>query len=457
MAISKLAQLTQGLIKNVDLTAEELQVLSITIGGASGTNLTKAQLDTLISNSHAPQSDNQNVVAGDGLSGGGSGATVNLAVTADVLRDADKGANNGVASLDAGGKIPAAQLPSSVMEYKGTWNASTNSPTLADGTGDAGDVYIVSTAGSQDLGSGSITFAVGDWVIYNGSTWEKSLNSNAVVSVNSQTGVVVLDSDDISEGSTNLYYTDARFDTRLATKDTDDLTEGSTNKYYSSTLFNSDFSGKSTSDLSEGTNLYYTQARFDSAFSAKDTDDLTEGSTNLYFTDTRAKTAAVVNSTAGSETDQAASVSAMKSYVSSQIGSADDIVRTMVAGESFAQDTAFAVRMAVNGETSGRVYKLDITAADAAEAHVIGMVYPDAAKSDGDDIDVYMLGEIDSSVDFTASQDEGKPVFIDASGNPTLTAPSTAGHSVVQVGMVSAVGASASKVMVQAPRLVYIA
>ena len=127
-----------------------------------------------------------------------------------VQTAADKGVNNGLATLDAGGKIPAAQLPNSVMDYKGSWNANTNSPSLADGSGSAGDVYLVSTAGSQDLGSGSISFAQGDWVVYNGSIWEKSINSNAVVSVNSQTGVVSLDSDDISEGSSNLYFTEAR-------------------------------------------------------------------------------------------------------------------------------------------------------------------------------------------------------------------------------------------------------
>uniref|UniRef100_UPI003719BC41 tail fiber domain-containing protein n=1 Tax=Halobacteriovorax sp. XZX-2 TaxID=3157721 RepID=UPI003719BC41 len=51
-----------------------------------------------------------------------------------------------------------------------------------------------------------------------------------------------------------------------------------------------------------------------------DTDDLAEGATNLYFTNGRAQTAAVVNSTAGTETVQAPSVSAMKSYVTTQIG-----------------------------------------------------------------------------------------------------------------------------------------
>lgn len=52
-----------------------------------------------------------------------------------------------------------------------------------------------------------------------------------------------------------------------------------------------------------------------------DTDALAEGSINLYFTDARAKSAAVINSTAGNETDQAASVDSMKSYVASQVTS----------------------------------------------------------------------------------------------------------------------------------------
>lgn len=155
---------------------------------------------------------------------------------ADARITLQKGASNGLATLDAGGKIPVSQLPASVMEYKGTWNASTNTPTLADGVGDTGDVYLVNVAGTQNLGSGPITFAVGDWAVYNGTIWQKSINSNAVTSVNGLSGIVVLTTSEISEG-TNLYYTAARFNTA--------------------------FSGKSTTDLTEGTNLYYTNSRVD--------------------------------------------------------------------------------------------------------------------------------------------------------------------------------------------------
>lgn len=57
--------------------------------------------------------------------------------------------------------------------FKGAWDASTNTPTLADGVGVLGDFYLVSVAGTQDLGSGSIVFTVGDQVIYNGTIWQK--------------------------------------------------------------------------------------------------------------------------------------------------------------------------------------------------------------------------------------------------------------------------------------------
>lgn len=123
-------------------------------------------------------------------------------------KTANKGANNGYASLDSGGKVPLSQLPASLMEYQGTWDASTNTPTLADGTGTSGFFYRVQVAGTQNLGSGSQTFVVGDWVMYNGSIWQLAHSgADAVTSVNGQAGVVVLTTDDVAQGVTNLYFT----------------------------------------------------------------------------------------------------------------------------------------------------------------------------------------------------------------------------------------------------------
>ena len=135
-------------------------------------------------------------------------ANVDLGLVSTAVQSSLLGANNGVAQLDASGKLPASQLTVSAMEYKGAWDASTNSPSLADGTGDQGDVYAVSVGGTVNLGSGNQTFVAGDWVIYNGSIWQKVENSTAVSSVNGQTGVVVLDTDDISEGTAQYFTAD---------------------------------------------------------------------------------------------------------------------------------------------------------------------------------------------------------------------------------------------------------
>ena len=57
----------------------------------------------------------------------------------------------------------------------------------------------------------------------------------------------------------------------------------------------SDISNHSTTNLSEGTNLYFTNARADARIAASDTDALSEGSTNLYYTDARAQAISINN------------------------------------------------------------------------------------------------------------------------------------------------------------------
>ena len=110
---------------------------------------------------------------------------------------------------------------------------------------------------------------------------------------------------DLAEGSNNLYYTVARsdsdFDKNLDSASTDKLSEGSNNLYYTVARSDSDFDknldSASTDKLSEGSNnLYYTVARSDSDFDknldSASTDKLSEGSNNLYYTVARADSAA---------------------------------------------------------------------------------------------------------------------------------------------------------------------
>lgn len=58
------------------------------------------------------------------------------------------------------------------LNYKGTWNANTNSPSLASGVGTKGDYYVVSVAGTTTL-DGISNWGVGDWAAFNGSTWQR--------------------------------------------------------------------------------------------------------------------------------------------------------------------------------------------------------------------------------------------------------------------------------------------
>jgi hypothetical protein len=94
------------------------------------------------------------------------------------------------------------------LSYQGTWNASANTPTLASGVGTNGYYYIVATAGSTNL-DGITDWQIGDWLMFNGTVWQKIDQSNLVTSVNSQTGAVVLTTTNINEG-TNQYYLDSR-------------------------------------------------------------------------------------------------------------------------------------------------------------------------------------------------------------------------------------------------------
>jgi len=77
------------------------------------------------------------------------------------------------------------------LAYQGSWNASTNTPTLTSSVGSNGNYYIVSVAGSTNL-NGITDWQIGDWAIFNGTVWQKIDQTNTVTSVNGQVGAVSL-------------------------------------------------------------------------------------------------------------------------------------------------------------------------------------------------------------------------------------------------------------------------
>ena len=240
---------------------------------------------------------------------------------ADARISLQKGANNGICELDANGLVPTNHLPplaitdvhvvadaaarlalvaqegdvaiqtddSSSWIYDGSaWVAFGVSGAVVSVNGQTGTVsldtddvsegstnqyftstraktaaVVNSTAGSETDQAPSVS-AMKSYVTANGGA------VNSVNSVSPVAGNVTLTTDNINQGSTNLYFTNTNFDNRLATKTTDNLTEGSTNLYYTSTRVNS---------------------AFDTRLATKTTDNLTEGSTNKYFSDTLARNA----------------------------------------------------------------------------------------------------------------------------------------------------------------------
>lgn len=467
--ISKLSRLVAGVQRHVDLSTNALVVGSLKVGSVTPTELTKALLDSLL----AIRDDLASTANGEGASLVGiedaaaqftatnvegaltesldaaqaaqADATQALSDAATAQQDIDdhiadatdahaasaigftpagnlaatqvqaaleeldsekiaateKGTANGVATLDGSGKLPSSQLTIEAFEYKGSWDASTNDPTLANASGNTGDVYHVSAAGTVDFGAGNIAFAQNDKVVYNGSVWEKWITSEIQVpvqSVNGETGAVVLDTDDIDEGVTNLYYTQARFDAALAASDTDDLAEGAVNFYYTETRFNSSFAAKDSADLN------HTQA---------DTADWT----------------------VADEASIAAHLDELADRLTTAEAGSNNLAEEMDAGEAMTADTLFAVRLAKAadaGFVAGRVYKADKDAASADNFYAIGLVRPSALLAAGDAVQVIKAGPLAAaSHGFTV----GEPIFLDAAGALTQTAPSANNEAQVRVGI----------------------
>ena len=318
----------KGLVTAVSTQAVNI-VSTTDIAGDSGTDTITLGTDTLT------------FAGGTALTSTVTNNQVSIALDNTAVTAGSYGGSTAipVITIDAQGRITAAST------------SSINTDLVSDTTPQLGGT-LDANGNNIDMGTNLITDTkVGQWDTAYGWGDHGSagyLTSIAADSINDThidfgTGTNQVSTADIPE-QTNLYFTDARADARIAAADTDSLSEGSTNLYYTdaradaraqlkidalvdsapntldtlnelaaalgddanfsttittsiaSKLATADFTStantwigtKSTSDLSEGTNLYYTNARADARIAAADTDALSEGATNLYFTNARA-------------------------------------------------------------------------------------------------------------------------------------------------------------------------
>jgi hypothetical protein len=113
-----------------------------------------------------------------------------------------------------------------------------------------------------------------------------------------------------------------------------------------------------------------------------DTDDISEGSTNLYHTIARARTAAVVNSTAGSQIDQAASVASMKTYIATELATQDEASEISFDNSSngfTATDVQAAIEEVQTSSTKTYLYGNQTIAQTSINATAVNLVFDNQA------------------------------------------------------------------------------
>jgi hypothetical protein len=239
-----------------------------------------------------------------------------------------KGANNGLAELDASGKVPVSQIPASVGAVQ---SVNTKTGTVVLQTDDIAEAAVPTNKWFTDARAKSA--AVGD-AIADGVT-DKAPSQNAVydalalkldqASKGAAGGVAELDgSGKVPTGQlpalaiTETYVVASEVAMlALAAQKGDVAIRTDLSKSFI-------LAGTDPTVLADWKELL---TPTDAVLSVNgqtgsvslDSDDVAEGATNKYFSDAAAQAAAVVDSTAGSETDQAASVSAMKLYVAGEI------------------------------------------------------------------------------------------------------------------------------------------
>lgn len=239
-----------------------------------------------------------------------------------------------VATLGTDGKIPSTQLPPIAVS----------------------DVYVVETIEARNLltvqtGDVAVVTANGLSYIYNGTSWLELTAAGKVTSVAGRTGSVSLDTGDVAEKLGGpLYFTDSRAQAAVVIN----TPEGS---YANSAIHAPSVAAVKTllGDL--------------------DTDDIPEGSYygRIYFSENRARTAAVIHNWAGSESTQAPSVSSIVSYVGTQV--ATETSRAV----SVEQSLATAINNISNSVGVGSFLKADNNLGNLFEVAINTDLLPSAA------------------------------------------------------------------------------
>lgn len=241
------------LITDANGDAKSSSVSTTTLSYLDATSSVQNQLDSKLEASDLTQIE-QDINDLQTLSGVPA-ASVDLGTFAeDIIPD-----NSTIKQALQALETELAVLPEPLF-YAGTYDPSTNTPDLdLEANRVSGAVYYVVADGTHDFGSfgGIIEMHQGDKVVFNGITWDKWDHTDQVASVFGRTGAITAQAGDYDASqitntpSGNITSTDVQsalteldtvklnidsfpleFGNELATKTTDDLTEGTTALYF---------------------------------------------------------------------------------------------------------------------------------------------------------------------------------------------------------------------------------
>lgn len=467
--ISRLSRLVSGVQRGVDLSANTLVVLDIKVGGASGSLFEKADVDTLtLTTDSATAVDASALHHHDGryfteteLGSNANGAGASLIGIEDAssqftstnvegaLDEALDAAQAAQASADANAAlIGGLEWQDSALDY-------VTDNTIVPATEVTGDRYILAADGGAPHANWDGASA-GDIVEFNGTTWDATTPT---------TGMFISADDE----TTLLYYWGgSSWSTKLFESTT--ASTGLTKSGVDIQLADAAENASGIKVLSGVITL--------EDLGAFDTDGLAEGSTNLYFTDGRAQTAAVEDDAYGvgwdGDTIHAPSQNAVYDKIESldasdisytpavltdwdgdadpgdtdaaldqlaervddlelEGASAESMTETLDAGETLTAGVR-VVRFAkaADSVTLGRIMLAGQDTTTADDFYAIGLLVA-TGETAGTPVSVTKAGTLTATAHGLTV---GEPFYLTASGAVTSTAPTTALHAVVKCGMV---------------------
>lgn len=237
------------------------------------------------------------------------------------------------------------------------------------------------------------------------------------------------DSDDITEGSTNEFYTEAKVSANV------DVAANTAARHDALTLNAGDATQQSANLSGQELELVQATASTDGVMSAEDKaklDGIEAGAT----ADQSAAEVSYSNGSSGlTATDVQAAIDEVEARIDTiEAAPSASVEEDFDAGETLTAGVrAVRLRKAADaGGTDGRVHLADNDASAADDFHVIGLLVA-AGETAGTSVTITKMGSLTAT---SHGLTVGEPFYLGASGAVTSTAPSAVDEAVVKLGMV---------------------